>query len=233
VATLTLWFVAACGGSSGGSQSTDTDAPVQDVVADAAAAEAALLTLADFPAGWTEVPQEDDDALDEKFDERVSACFGPDSDDLIESETEAATGNFTDPVDESSVEEQVGLAPTVESAEAYMVVGSADGVAECLTTAFREGFADLMADGEEMQGAELGEITIGDLDVGEIGDDSFAYLISIPISVQGVDVEVFAVFVGVRVGRSVAALNFLSQFDPTPIERITEYATLAASRLPG
>ena len=228
VATLALSLVAACGGSDGESEPSDTDAPsesiapgesdapdapadtdapAQDVAADSAAAEAALLTLSDFPAGWSEVPDEEDDSNQELL-EQVYECLGPDAVELINSETEAQTGSFTDPVDESTVDEIVALAPTEESAEAYMAGGSADGVAECLTTAYREGVAELLADAEEMQGAELGEITVGALNVGEIGEDSFAYRITVPISVQGVNVDLFADFVAVRVGRSAAGLNF-------------------------
>jgi hypothetical protein len=253
VAALALSFVAACGGSDGETEPSDTnapsestaagvsdepngsaetDAPTQDVAADAAAAEAALLTLSDFPAGWSEVPDEEDDSNQELL-EQVYECLGPDAVEVINSETEARTGSFTDPVDESTVQEVIALAPTVESAEAYIAGGSADGVAECLTTAYREGIAQLLADAEEMEGAELGEITVGALNVGEVGEDSFAYRITVPISVQGLNVDLFTDFVAVRVGRSAAGLNFLSQFDPTAIERITEYTTLAASRLPG
>ena len=166
----------------------ETDAPAQDVAADTAAAEAALLTLSDFPAGWSEVPDEDDDS-NQELQEEVHECLGPDAVELINSETKAQTGSFTDPDDESTVDETVALAPTLESAEAYMAGGSADGVAECLTTVYREGFAELVADAEEMQGAELGEITVGALNVGEIGEDNFAYRITVPISVQGLNVD--------------------------------------------
>ena len=35
-------------------------------------------------------------------------------------------------------------------------------------TAYREGFAELTEDTEEMQGAELGEVTVGTMNIGEI-----------------------------------------------------------------
>lgn len=204
--------------------------PVQDVAADAADAEAALLTLSDFPAGWSEVPDDGDDS-NQKLVEQVRECLGPDAVELFNSETKVGTGDFTDPADDSRVGHVVTFAPTVESAEAYIAGGSADGVAECLTTTYREGLAELFAEDEDLADAEVGEVTVGALNVGEVGDGNFAYRITAPISVEGFTLDIVADVVSVRVGRSVAGLNFLSQFDPTPIERITEYTSIAASRL--
>jgi hypothetical protein len=214
----------------------ETDVPAQDVAADAAAAEAALLTLSDFPAGWSEVPAEDDEEDDssDEMGERTKECFGSSTDtDIVSNETRARTGEFTDPADDSTVTQGVSLGSTVELTEDYMAAGSADGVAACLTIVFREGYAELLEDAEEMQDAELGEITVGALNVGEVGEDTFAYRITIPITVQGFTVDFVFDLVAVRVGRSVSSLVFGSTFDPTPTERITEYTTLAASRLPG
>ncbi len=211
---------------------SEPEAPVQDVAADAAAAEAALLTLSDFPAGWSEVPDEEDTS-NQKLLDRVYECLGPDAVEMFNSETEARTGNFTDPDDESSVNQTVALAPTLESAEAYIAGASASGVAECLTTVYREEIPALLS-GEGMPAdVEVGEITVGALNVGEIGQGTFAYRITAPVSSQGFTVDIVTDFVAVRAGRSVSGLNFQSTFDPTPIERITEYTTLAASRLPG
>ena len=217
---------------SAATEPTVTEVPAPDPAADAATAEAALLTLSDFPAGWSEVPDEEDNSNQDLLDE-VFECLGPDAVELFNSETKAETGSFTDPADDSTVDQTVVLAATVESAEAYIAGGSADGVAECLTTAYREGTADLLADDEDAAGIELGEITVGALNVGEIGDGSFAYRIKAEVSSEGFTVDIVSDFVAVRTGRSVAGLNFFSAFDPTPIERITEYTTLAASRLPG
>ncbi len=161
-----------------------TEVPAPDPAADAATAEAALLTLSDFPAGWSEVPDEEDNSNQDLLDE-VFECLGPDAVELFNSETKAETGSFTDPADDSTVDQTVVLAATVESAEAYIAGGSADGVAECLTTAYREGTADLLADDEDAAGIELGEITVGALNVGEIGDGSFAYRIKAEVSSQG------------------------------------------------
>ena len=102
-----------------------------------------------------------------------------------------------------------------------------------MTTLYREEFPKLLADADDMEGVELGEITVGALNVGEIGEDRFAYRITVPISIEGFTVEVVADLVAVRAGRAASLVTFASFFGPTPIERITEYTTLAASRLPG
>jgi hypothetical protein len=210
----------------------DAAAPVQDMVADAAAAEAALLTLSDFPAGWSEIPHEADDSNEEMLD-RVYGCLGPAAVEMFNSPTKARTGDFTDPADDSGVNQTAALFPTTESAEGYMAGGSADGVAECLTTVYREELPGRLEGDGVPADAEFGEITVGSLNVGQAGEETFAYRVTAPVSAEGFTVDIVTDFVAVRVGRSVTGLNFQSFFDPTPTERIVEYASLAASRLPG
>lgn len=211
--------------------SPEADVPAQDVAADTQAAEAALLGLSDFPAGWSEVPDEEDDS-NEELQDRVRECLGPDAADLLSGEAKALTGDFTDP-DDSTVSHTVQLAPTEELAAAYTAGGSSGGVAECLTALYREAIPVLLTADEEAEDVEVGDITVGALNVGKIGDDGFAYRVTAPLRIEGFSIDLVVDLVAVRVGRSVAGLTFQSTFSSRPIEQITEYTTLAASRLPG
>jgi hypothetical protein len=213
-------------------QPPETTVPVQDVVADSAAAQTALLTLEDFPVGWSEVPREDDDS-NEALLERVYECLGPEAAGLFKSEAKVESGNFTNTDDAERINHSVVLAPTEDIAAAYIISGSSDGVTECLTTVYREELGKLAEENEDSSPAEMGEVTVGQLNVGQIGDDRFAYRITVPFSANGFTLNVVADFVAIRVGRSTAGLNFQSTFEPTSIDRIVEFATIAASRLPG
>jgi hypothetical protein len=54
-----------------------------------------------------------------------------------------------------------------------------------------------------------------------------------PFSENDFTLNVVADFVAIRARRSTGGLNFQSTFEPTSIDRIVEFATIAASRLPG
>jgi hypothetical protein len=211
---------------------TEPDTPTQDVAADTEAAKAALLTLSDFPAGWSEVPEEEDDS-NKEVQEGVRKCLGPDAVELLGGEATATTGDFTNPDDDSTVDHRVVLAATEELAEAYIAGASSSEVPQCLSALYRELLPAVLLVEDEADNIEIGEINVGALNVGEFGDDGFAYRITAGFEVEGFSVDLVTDVVSVRVGRSVAGLNFQSTFSPTPIEQITEYAGLAASRLPG
>lgn len=246
VAVLALALLAGCGSAKDQDTSadgaspppTERDAPAtttttQDVAADASAAENALLTLSDFPAGWSEEPAEDDDPSNEALQNRVRDCFGPTSAELFDADASAETGKFTDPADDSTIDQRITITATVDLAEAFMAAASADGVAECLTAAYRDELPAVLAEAQGTEGYEVGDITAATLNVGDIGEESVAYRVTVPINVQFLTVSLIGDVVLVRKGRSVSGLNFISDTDPTPIEEITQYTTLAASRLPG
>jgi hypothetical protein len=112
-------------------ESAETVAEEQDIEADQAAAEAALLVLSDFPAGWSEVPDTQED--DEEFSRRLAECFGASGTEVIEAEARAETGRFTDPDDGSQVFEVVGLMASVDASAATMAGIGGDDVTLCLT----------------------------------------------------------------------------------------------------
>ena len=214
------------------SEATDPAAPAQDIEADTAAAQAALLALGDFPAGWSETPPDEDDG-DPEADRALAECAGVDGDKLIDTDAEAETGRFSDPDGESFVDQAVGLMPTEDEAAAPFASFTSTDVIACFADVYNELFASSLEDGDLPDNAEIGEITVARLNVTPVGDDTAAIRISVPISVTGITVDVTVDLVLTRVGRSLSGLSFQSTFGPINIEILDQYNDLAASRLPG
>ena len=200
------------------------------MAADQSAAEAALLTLADFPAGWSEVPPEEDDEATVALQRRVAACSGSGGDNLLDFPAKACTGEFTNPDDDSSVAETVAIAPSDDEAAAVVSGMMGSDTPSCMDevyTEFFEGEVDLP------DGASLSDLTVAPLNVTSVGDEVGALRVTATLDVSGIEIDVVTDQVLVRVGRSLAGLSFYSQQSPTSIEKIDEYLGLAASRLPG
>jgi hypothetical protein len=246
-----LIVFAACGGSddtvsesatiteapSAGESSTsateatpDSTIPGQDVAADQLAAEAALLTLQDFPAGWSEVPAEDDDETTDALQRRVAACAGSSGDTLFDFPAKAQTGDFTNPDDDSSVAQTVAIAPSEDEAAAVVAGLTGSDTPTCLDDIYTEFFE---AEADLPEGTSLSNLSVAPLNVTSVGDEVGALRVTATLDVSGLEIDVVTDQVVVRVGRSLAGLTFYSQQSPTSIDRIDEYLGLAAGRLSG
>lgn len=219
------------------SPATTTPDTRPELGADQAAAQAALLTLSDFPAGWSEVPA--DDEGDDDADREVAACVGQTGDSIIDTgEAEASTGDFTDPEGNVTISETVGLAVSADDATSQLAALDEPGVTGCIQSAFRDFIADQIdnpptpADSLP-EGASVGDVTFGRLNVTSVGDQTVAYRATIPISVEGFNVDFYIDVVLVRVGRSIAALNVASVLSPYPTEQLDALLATAVQRLPG
>jgi hypothetical protein len=228
VLIATLVF-ASCGGSEQAESTEAADAPTQDIEADTAAAQAALLTLSDFPEGWSELPAVDDSDNDESS-RRLAECAGLDRDGMLDSPASAETGDFNDPEENLEVNQTVGLEATEQDAIDLMTGFAAPDLLTCVSAVYNDTVVDALDVPDDV---EIGEITVARLNVIPAGDDVQASRVVIPFTTQGLEIDVIADLVLVRVGRSLSGLFFGSQFVPIPIETLDEYTALAASRLPG
>lgn len=211
--------------------STEPADPTQDVEADTAAAEAALLALSDFPVGWTEVP--DDGESNPELNRQIAACGGYDGDGLIDTQAEARTGDFTNPDGDTIINQNIGIAATEEDAAAAMAGLANPDALPCVAEVYNTSFVDALNSEDDLDGVEVGEITVARLNVTPVGDDTQAIRVVVPLSADGFDVDLVVDLVLIRVGRSLSGLAAQSQFAPIDIEILDEYNALAASRLPG
>lgn len=245
-ATIAITVLLLAGCSGGGDDSGDgaavgtpagaeeTDSPNAVDEGDRAILDAAQLKLTDFPTGWSAVPSEDDEDVDDDLSRARSefvGCVGAETDEMLDlGGPKASTDDFTSPGGDT-VNQTVAVVDEATAVD-FMSRFVADGVAECLTNTARgvveAGFA---ADPEAPDDVVIGDVTVGRLNIAPVGDESAAYRITIPISAGGFDLEVYIDMVAVRVDRALSGLNFESTLVPFPAEDIAQYAGLAASRM--
>lgn len=152
-----LLFVLLLGSCGGDSDNADTEAGsvVDPAVADLPSEEdlqPGLLTIADMPTGWAEMPddgEEDDDPLCEI---RLPELLGLNVEHLPSAEVQFAEDPDTGPM----ITEQIGFVPAGRGHEAFSMLEEA--LAEC--------------DQDDLDGTR---VTLSELSFPPAGDDSFAY----------------------------------------------------------
>jgi hypothetical protein len=206
-----------------------TDAPAQDVDADLAAAEAALLTLADLPEGWTDTPSAGDAASD--LDALLAECVGVDS--VTSSDASAASGTFASTDNSLVVTQRVGVQATEQDARLVIASLTNPDVPGCVAAAYTELGAAALSVGAVADGAEIGEVTASRLAVGAAGDATQAIRVVIPVTSSDTASQLTVDHVFARSGRSLATLTLEARADATAVETIDEVTAAAAARLPG
>jgi hypothetical protein len=203
--------------------------------ADQAAAEAALLTLDDFPPGWTEEPEELNQLAIESR-RRIAECAGGDGESLLDlGGALAATGSFRGPDDEA-VEESVAVVELAVAEDLMSRLG-APGVETCFADSTQEWIEAFIANPPDPSeafppDAVAGKVTATPLQLTPAGDELVAYRIVVPITTQGLTIDIVVDAVAVRSGRSIAGLSFQSVLAPFPAADIDRYVGLAVERLP-
>jgi hypothetical protein len=213
VLTAGAMTLAACGssgssrtiGSAAGPRTTAvpnaTQAPVApgvDPAADRRAANQAVMRLADFPSGWQ---QEDNSAVSEP-----PPCPG------VREAREAATARgeastFSDG-DSTSTTNVTYTYADEQAAKRAFDVWSSRATRLCLGR--ETGRRVREASGPGGQGfATVGRVSTSRLAVEPLGDDRAAARVTVPLSAPGIDVDISADFVFVRVGRGLVELTFV------------------------
>ena len=205
---------------------------------DQLAAETGLLTLADFPDGWTEEPAEDEStSAGDEFERELGRCAGVEVEHLFDLPgAEAETGTFTSPDSMVTVDHEIEIPPNVDDVEAFITLLASESVLTCLqdvVPTFLEEEMSTTTDPAETlpSGTELGEVTVRRLDLSSSADDVVAYRMALPLTLDGAQFGVVLDLVCVRTGRAVAGLFFSSVLNPVPEEFVQQYVSLAASRL--
>jgi hypothetical protein len=216
------------GSSASPTAATSEPSPSVDAAADQESAEEALLVLADFPAGWSELPERDRSAEDEAVLRTVAACAGAEGTSAIDvGGALARTGNFTSPSG-AAIAETVSVAPSEEEAAARATAVADAGFASCAGEAYQDWAEQAVTD----EDTEIGAITVAPLNVSNVGAATVAYRVTIPFESDGTSAgEVYADLVVVQAGRALAGLLFQSELAPFPIDETKHYVALATERL--
>ena len=205
-----------------------TDAATQDVAADTAAAQASLLTLAEFPEGWSETSA-DGDGMSE-IEAALTECVGVEG--LTSSPAQATTGNFSSPDGSLIVNESVNVQATEQDARMVIASLTNPDVLDCVAGAYTELGAAALTAGAIADGAVIGDITANRLAVGTAGDATQAIRVVIPVTSGDATTQLTVDTVVVRAGRSLASTAFEGRLEATPVETIDPIIAAAASRLP-
>jgi hypothetical protein len=202
-----------------------------------AAAEESLLTLEDFPAGWTETPDPGLTALAVESRRRIAECVGVDGDSLLDlGGALAESGTFRGP-NEQAVEESVAIVDEALAEDVMARLGAA-GVDVCFAEAMQQTVDAMVTNPSDPSESfpadtEVGKVTVDPLAIAPAGDELVAYRITVPLTIHGTSVDLTLDAVAVRSGSSIAGLSFQSVLEPFPTEVIERYVSIAVERLPG
>jgi hypothetical protein len=240
VAIAALVVAAAIGTEAGASTAPpDSTEPATTVHADQPAADAALITLDDFPAGWTETPEEELTGLAIESRRRITECVGGEGDSMLDlGGALAESGTFRGP-DGQSVEESVAIVdPSV--AEDLMARFTAPDVADCFEAAMQQTLDAMVNNPSDPSESFPADTTLGKATVAPhpavpatAADEIAGYRITVPLTTQGFDLDLTLDAIAIRAGGSVAGLSFQSVLGPFPLEEIERLVGIAADRLPG
>ncbi len=229
--------VAGCGGSGSAAGASakagaDTRSSAQ-LAADRKLARGALLTLSDFPEGWEAKPSDDAEGSDKFADELAdcldvpAALLGGDDDDSVDSP------DFESP-DNKQVSNSVAVAPTTDLAAQVFDILQQPNATRCFGRALDDELRYSMEhDQDAPNNLELGKVSMGELNLPRYADESVAFRATVPVSAEGINVDVYVDLVFMRHGRVASFVSFLDLLSPFPLDQAKHYAGLAAERLTG
>ncbi len=206
-------LVVACGGSST-PKATPTPQTPPTPVDETAFAKSMLLTVNDFPSGWTESPSSatsDDDPLTKQCDPKASTQTG-----------KAQSGDFAESEGAPSISESVLVFTTASAAMAEL--DKNPDVVKCAVAAFNDGKLD-------SNGITFSDAASKSMSFDAPGDKSYAYQIDVTgTTSQGqATVHIIAAYAVVgRVGYTLTAQSTDQPYSATDLET---YAKKAADKL--
>lgn len=247
VATVVLLplIVAGCGGggsassgaSSSGSSDTHTSSgPPFPKAAAQTAAQQALLTISDFPSGWsTSKDGSGNDSSDKKFDQKLADCLHAPAGLLGQggaNSADADSPDFDSPDGDTTISETVSVAQADRVDQLFTVLKQ-NNATECLSTTFNDYLKQELAktNDPEVKQATIGQIQVGQLSTGHYGDDTVAMRATLPVTAKGLTVNVYLDLLFVQHDNAVASLTFESEGTPVDSPTTDKYAQLATDKL--
>ena len=244
LAVAILMLFAACGDDEGSSSlkdektaTTEADEKSELNKDDQDLADRVVLTLDDFPSGWTageEDPDEETDSEDEEDDEDdpLEQCLGSDQADELE---DATTGEGESPEFSRGETTQAGsfsvvLEGATPAKKGFDILASSkfQGCLEDEMKAQLEDTNDPDAPAEEQ--VSFGEITTKRASFARVGDQTAAFQIVMPFAAGGQELTFYADFAFFREGRVIGGLFFLNLGEPLDSDTEHQLAEAMAKR---
>lgn len=229
-------LLGACGGGDGGDgDSAGTTQVTQNLAADRALAEQAVLRISDFPPGWEAKPHEEAPD-DPTITRQMSECLKVDL-ALLERDNPASADSpdFKSP-EQAEVDNSVGIAPSNGKAQELFTIFERPDTPGCLTKAVAEVIQQALKRpkaGEELpQGVTVGQVTINRASFPTMGERTVAFRATVPVRFGGLDLNLYADFVLALKGRAAALLFFSDVGSPFPTEQALRLTKIVVDRLP-
>lgn len=246
VLAATVFAVVGCGGGSTSANGGSSASPVVDarnsdqIASDTAAAQAALLTLADFPSGW-EAKQRSPSTADtpeaKAATKKFGDCLGADPSlfDDVSSGAKAKSDRFTDSKNlrvESNVTLE-GSESIVSQGFAALTKPEARGCfGDFIKTATAYGLEHPSNGSSPPEGLALGDPTVGTVNLAGLPNEAVVYRVMLPFTIKGLSIKLYIDFVFAAQGRAEMTLTFQNVGDPFPNDLEATLTATAVGRLP-
>jgi hypothetical protein len=235
VATL----LTACGGN-GDEEDANSDratpaTPAQDVAADKAAAERAILKLSDFPPGWEAKPHEETPD-DPDVARRLSDCLRVDLSGFEDDNPASADSPDFESPEQQEVQSFVGFEPTSAKAQELFAIFERPETPGCLSEATSEIITESLKrpePGEELpKGVTVGQVSINRASFPTIGERTIAFRMTIPVRADRLQLSVYADMVFALKARAGVVLSFIDFGSPFPTDQAQQLTRIVVDRVP-
>jgi len=208
--------LAGCGDQRSSTSSTGGRAAPATTAAqsDEAIARAALVRLADFPAGWRARP-------DDANDFRCPATAA------VEAHPYAKSDRFEPPDGQGAVQHEVSMFASVSAADDALDALASSETLDCFARQGEQGVRRQVS-----AGTTVGHVTAAQLvNVAPTGDRTAGARLTYPVSANGVTTTIYEDFSFTRVGRGLSLFAFVAQGAPPNSTLSTDLARRGAQRL--
>ena len=208
-------------------ETTTTEDAERDFEADQELADEAVLTIDDLPVGFEEQPEDDEDDADDSddvLDESFADCMGISVGELNDDEDEPqASSTFATEGDAEVNSEVTVYATEAEVVEDLELVKSPDSL-DCFADAMNEVFAATDED--------VGEITVEDLGVEDLGEDAFGLGVTVPFAVETGERVLYLDLVLIQQGRTAISMGYQAFDVPFDVALGYDLADTVVNRVP-
>jgi hypothetical protein len=210
--------------------SEETEATSGTEAEDQELAESAILALDDLPSGWeTSPPEEGAEEEELEFDENFADCLDIDVSE-VHHDYPSADSSFEN-ADDEGIGSEVAVAPSADDVAEDLELLRDPAAQRCFTEEISKFFVKSMLK-EGQEDIELGEVTFNELSFEDFGDDSLAFRLTVPVSSQGFEVELYIDYVAVTKGRTGVTTTFQSVFTPFDTEEAQRLTAIVVDRIP-
>lgn len=209
--------------------STASSADGADDADDARIAASAVLSLDDFPDGWTSKPRSDAASSDDVGTE-AARCLGTRGGRVAGGSTDADSPEFSS-VRREQVLNSVSIARRATDVEKALDVLERADTSKCLADATDTAVRAAARDDPLPEGTTVGKAVVSRITLAGMDDRYVAFRVSVPISASVLSFGLHVDLVVAQRGRAAVFLAAMSQTQPFPTDMTADLLRRVVSRL--